>query len=292
MPRADLFRPRDTDALRAELRRVALDSGMPVVFGGHVRDGGPLILSEFFGTRSQAMRGLEVSPTSGVGGAALATRRPTSVADYRAAATITHDYDGPVAVEGLRAVAGIPVVVGGRSRAVLYVASRERGPIGDRAAELVVRASRRLAIELAVRDEVDRRLRMHAAAETQTLPSADPVVAERIRDLHAEVRGIAQTLGDDQARDRLRAVSDSLARLLAGPREAAITDEQPAPALSPRELDVLSYIALGCTNNEAARRLSLRPETVKSYLRSAMTKLAAHSRHEAVVLARRWGQLP
>ncbi|WP_227983624.1 LuxR C-terminal-related transcriptional regulator [Nocardia spumae] len=285
---ADLLRPRDADALRAELRQVASLSGMPVVFGGEVRDGA-LILSEFFGTRTVAMRGLIVSPTSGVGGAAVASRRPTSVADYRAALTITHHYDGPVTTEGLRAVVGVPVVVDGNSRAVLYVASREAGPIGDRTAELVLRSSRRLAVELAVRDEVDRRLRLRAATQPRPAAVATPDVAvtEQLRDLHAEVRGIAQTVTDAEARRRLRAVSDTLVRLLAGADSA-----EPAPALSPRELDVLSYVALGCTNSEAAQRLSLRPETVKSYLRSAMTKLEAHTRHEAVVRARRWGLLP
>jgi len=64
------------------------------------------------------------------------------------------------------------------------------------------------------------------------------------------------------------------------------------PALAPRELDVLAQVALGCTNSETAQRLSLRPETVKSYLRSAMTKLGARTRHEAVVRARRLGFLP
>lgn len=300
MTAADLLRPRDADALRSELRRVAAASGMPVVFGGEVSDG-LLTLSEFFGTRTVAMRGLLVSPTSGVGGAAVASRRPTSVADYRAALTITHDYDGPVSTEGLRAVVGVPVVVGGASRAVLYVASREAGSIGDRMADLVLRSSRQLAVELTVRDEVDRRMRLRAVTQqpAEAAPLPDSVVAERLRDLHAQVRGIAQTLTDAEARQRLREVSDAMVRLMSGaPADAcafayADTPESgPAPALAPRELDVLAYVALGCTNGEIARRLSLRPETVKSYLRSAMTKLGAHTRHEAVVHARRRGLLP
>ncbi|MBF6326923.1 helix-turn-helix transcriptional regulator [Nocardia transvalensis] len=283
MSSVDLLRPRDADALRGVLRQVADVSRMPVVFGGQVH-GGTLILSEFFGTRTNAMRGLAVSPASGVGGAAVATKRPASVSDYRIASTITHHYDAPVLTEGLRAVVGVPVVVQGESRAVLYVASRDVGPIGDRAADLVVRASRRLAVELAIRDEVDRRLRLREAA-APTGPN--PVVAEQLRDMHAEVRGIAQATTDAGTRTRLRDLSDRLARLMAGPE---IPDE--APALAPRELDVLAHVALGCTNAETAQRLSLRPETVKSYLRSAMTKLGAHSRHEAVVRARRLGLLP
>lgn len=59
--------------------------------------------------------------------------------------------------------------------------------------------------------------------------------------------------------------------------------------MSPWELDVLAQVALGCTNAEAAQRLSLQPETVSSYLRSAAAKLGACTRHEAVSKARKSG---
>lgn len=281
----DVLRPSDADALRAELRRVAAASGMSVVFGGQVH-AGTLQLSEFLGTRTSAMRGLLVRPDSGVGGVAVATGRLTSVSDYRVASTITHHYDAPVLTEGLRAVVGMPVVVGGESRAVLYIASRDAGPIGDRAAELARQAGRRLAVELAIRDEVDRRVRLREAA-VPAAPQPDAVVAEQLRGIHAEIRGIAQAIGDTDARLRLRDLSDRLARLMSG---SDLLDD--APALAPRELDVLAQVALGCTNAETAVRLALRPETVKSYLRGAMTKLGARTRHEAVVRARRLGLLP
>ncbi|MFD0520685.1 response regulator transcription factor [Paractinoplanes durhamensis] len=51
-------------------------------------------------------------------------------------------------------------------------------------------------------------------------------------------------------------------------------------------------VAVGCGNAEAARRLGLLPETVKSYLRNAMRKLGTHGRMETVVTARRLGFLP
>jgi len=57
----------------------------------------------------------------------------------------------------------------------------------------------------------------------------------------------------------------------------------PGPPLAPRERDVLAQVALGCSNAEAGRKLSLLPETVKSYLRSALRKLGASTRFEAVV---------
>jgi DNA-binding CsgD family transcriptional regulator len=114
----------------------------------------------------------------------------------------------------------------------------------------------------------------------------DPVRREELRALHSDLRLIAQELADDVLRHRVHVVCARLAALGTSPLE------EPSVRLAPRETDVLAMVALGCSNAESARRLSLRPETVKSYLSSAMTKLDAHTRHEAVVRARRLGLLP
>ncbi|WP_327119944.1 LuxR C-terminal-related transcriptional regulator [Nocardia sp. NBC_01730] len=283
MTHTALLRPRDGDALRAEIRWVASQAEVPVVFGGEV-DGDTLLLSEFVGTMTNGLRGLSVLRTSGLGGRVMDSGRPASVADYRNASSITHHYDGPVAGEGIRSVLAVPVVVDSRSRVVLYAATRGGSPLGDRTADLVVRAGRRLATEIALRDEVDRRLRLLEL----TTPSAGtaPAVTEELRDIHAELRGMARSAEDDRLRGRLHAVCERLTRVLVG------EPTPDSPKLCRRELDVLSQVALGCTNQEAAQRLSLGPETVKSYLRNAMVKLEAHSRHEAVVAARRHGLLP
>ncbi|WP_327101127.1 LuxR C-terminal-related transcriptional regulator [Nocardia vinacea] len=278
-----LLRPRDGDALRAEIRWVANKAGVPVVFGGEVHDDA-LLLTEFVGTVTNGLRGLTVLRTSGLGGRVMDMRRPASVADYRNAAEITHHYDGPVSGERIRSVLAVPVVVDDRSRAVLYAANRGGTPLGDRTADLVVAASRRLATEITIRDEVDRRLRL--LEMTTPAPETAPAVAEELREINAELRGAARSAEDERLRERLHSVCERLTRVLVGDPPAD------APRLSRRELDVLSQIALGCTNQEAAQRLSLGPETVKSYLRNAMTKLDAHSRHEAVVTARRFGLLP
>ncbi|WP_109529706.1 helix-turn-helix transcriptional regulator [Nocardia aurea] len=282
MTTGSLLRPRDGDALRSEIRWVASTAGVPVVFGGEVHED-TLLLTEFVGTVTNGLRGLPVLRTSGLGGRVMDTRRPASVTDYRSAASITHHYDGPVSGEGIRSVLAVPVVVANRSRAVLYAATRGDTPLGDRTVDLMVAAGRRLTTEITVRDEVDRRLRMleSAAPTTETAPA----VTEELRDLHAELRGLARTASDEKLRIRLHDVCERMARALNG---APVAD---APRLSRRELDVLAHIALGCTNQEVGQRLSLGPETVKSYLRNAMTKLDAHSRHEAVVLARRYGLL-
>ncbi len=278
--RTSLLRPRDADALRAELRHIADTSGLPLAFGGEVHDD-TLLLTEFFGTRTSGMRGLAVLPSAGLGGATVVARRPLSVPDYRSAATITHHYDGPVLEEGIRSILAVPVVVAGRSRAVLYGAHRAAAPIGDRTADVMMASARRLGHELAVRDEVDRRLRMR---EAQLANFADTAAnAEEIREVYAELRRVAAD-AEPAMGDQLRVLADRLAR--AG-------DTRPACApLTSRELDVLALVALGCTNSEAAQRLSLKTETVKSYLRSAMAKLGARNRHEAASKARRSRLLP
>jgi DNA-binding NarL/FixJ family response regulator len=107
-----------------------------------------------------------------------------------------------------------------------------------------------------------------------------------VRAVHAELRLAAHTTADAALRDRLLSACGRLAALGAAP-------VAPPPVhLSAREVDVLTQVALGCSNRETAARLCLRPETVKSYLGSAMTKLDAHTRLEAVVRARGLGLLP
>jgi DNA-binding CsgD family transcriptional regulator len=275
-----LLRPRDTDAVRAELRRVAAEAGVPVLFGGEVHDDA-LLLTEFVGTRTGGLRGLVVRSRSGLGGASMVAGRPMAVADYRNDVSITHDYDAPVLSEGIRSVLAVPVVVDGRARAMLYGAYRAAAPIGGRAVDLMVGSARRLSHELRVRDEVDRRLRLRDAH----LASGDRVAnAEQIREVHADLRRLAAS-APPEMQGQLRVLAEQLG--------AALTGGTPIAApLTQREIDVLTQVALGCTNAEAAQRLSLKPETVKSYLRSASAKLGTKTRHEAVSRARRSRLIP
>lgn len=261
---------RDSDVLRAELRRVSTESRVPVLFGGEVHGDG-LLLSEFIGTRTGLLRGLVVRSSSGLGGASMVAGRPMSVADYRNCGSITHDYDHPVLSEGIRSVLAVPVVVDGVPRAVLYGAYRTGAPVGGRAADLVVGSARRIADEMRIRDEVDRRLALRLVAQTP----------EHVREVHAELRRLAAA-GAPVPSDAVRTLADRLAG----------ADAPAEVGLSARELDVLTQVALGHTNAEAARRLSLKPETVKSYLRSASAKLGTRTRLEAVNRARGHGLLP
>jgi LuxR family transcriptional regulator, regulator of acetate metabolism len=275
-----------TDDIQGALLTLRRTTGLPVTFGGLVPAGQPLRLTELIGTRTGALRGLAVRTGNGVGGKSIVLARPVTVTDYAAARTISHQYDAAVTAEGLRAVLAVPVVVRHVVRAVLYGAVRQAVPLGDRIVTAAVEVARELEQDLAVRDAAwDEARRLLTSLDR---PADRPTGGrwEEVRQAYAELRALAQHAGDATLRTRLHDIAGRLAA-------ASLPPEGPArPPLSPRELDVLACVAVGCTNATAADQLGLRPETVKSYLRSAMRKVGAHSRLEAVVAARRAGILP
>jgi DNA-binding CsgD family transcriptional regulator len=265
--------------LHAELRGAARAAGLPVVFGGEVT-GGRLRLSGFVGTRTAALHDLEVLPGAGLGGRVLMRGHPIAVADYGSARTITHDYDRPVLAEGLGSIIAVPVRAGDRCRGVLYGAARQTVAFGDRVRDALVTSGKRLARDLSAREDLGARLALADALSTEAAATR-----EELRSVHSELRAIAGTLPDPQTRRRLYAAAQRLIGLGAPPAPSQVR-------LTTRETDVLAQVALGRTNAEVAQRLGLGRETVKAYLQSVMRKLNAHTRHEAVVQARRLMLLP
>jgi two-component system, NarL family, response regulator len=63
------------------------------------------------------------------------------------------------------------------------------------------------------------------------------------------------------------------------------------PSLTQRELDVLQLVALGRSNKDIARRLSITEGTAKTHMKSILTKLDAISRTEAVAVAHKRGMI-
>lgn len=59
--------------------------------------------------------------------------------------------------------------------------------------------------------------------------------------------------------------------------------------LTERELEILTHIGLGLTNEEIGRALFLSPETARTYVSRLLTKLGARDRAQLVVLAHRAG---
>ena len=57
------------------------------------------------------------------------------------------------------------------------------------------------------------------------------------------------------------------------------------PNLTPRQLEILSYVAKGLNNREIAPLIGIGPDCVKAHLKTAFARLGAASRSEAVALA-------
>lgn len=287
-----------TVEIRGALARLRRATGLPVAFGGLVEPGRQRMrISEFSGAAGLALRGLAVTSGNGLGGKAVALARPCAVTDYSLSRQISHEYDAAVAEEGLRSVLAIPVVVRRRVRGVLYGALRTAQPLGDRTLTAAVQAARDVEQALVVGDEARDLLTAArpgtagAGSGADTGPGAGAGAGagagwEQVREAHTALRALAPRIADPALRAELLEVCGLLA---SGPAERSAG--QPV-ALAPRELDVLAWVAAGATNAAAAERLGLRPETVKGYLRSAMRRLGARTRGEAVVAARRAGLLP
>ncbi|MFI7320117.1 LuxR C-terminal-related transcriptional regulator [Streptomyces venezuelae] len=280
--------------MRAALLRLRRGTGLPVAFGGLLDGPRQVRIGELVGTGTRALQGLAISSGNGLGGKAVALSRPCAVTDYHVSRHISHEYDAAVSAEGLRSVLAVPVVVRRRVRGVLYGALRAAQPLGDRTLSAAVAAARDVEQALVVRDEV--RSLLAAAREAVTEPGGGPGAGpapgpeawEQVREAHGALRALAPRVTDVSLRAELLAVCGRLESATFVPDH---TRDRPV-ALAPREVDVLSCVATGVTNATAAERLGLRPETVKGYLRSAMRKLGAHTRLEAVVAARRAGLLP
>jgi DNA-binding CsgD family transcriptional regulator len=193
-------------------------------------------------------------------------------------------YDGPVSAEGLRALVAVPVAMGGSVLAVLYAGTREPIAVGGRALDSMGQIALRLGTEVTVRREIARRMDEIETAAVRGAPGTTAREWEEVRLVHADLRTLAAETSDPALKARLQQISDRL--VACSPAAAG------ANPLSPREVDVLAMVAMGCGNAEAARRLGLLPETVKSYLRNTMRKLGTHGRMETVVTARRLGFLP
>ncbi|MFC5014651.1 MULTISPECIES: helix-turn-helix transcriptional regulator [Streptomyces] len=276
----------DAAEIRSALVRLRRTTGLPVAFGGLLESGRRQVrISELSGTATAALSALAVTSGNGLGGRAVALCRPCAVTDYSVSRQISHEYDLPVAVEGLRSVLAVPVVVRRRVRGVLYGALRTAQPLGDRTLSAAVAAARDTEQALLLRDEADELLAA-AAPRAAHAPAHDPAGGaawEQVREAHAALRALAPRITDPALREELLRACGLL---------AAGTGPLPGPRLAPREVDVLACVAAGATNGTAAERLGVGPETVKSYLRSAMRKLGARTRTEAVATARRTGWLP
>jgi len=272
------------DLLTRSVKELTRLTGCPVAFGGlTTTEGTPL--TAFSGAQVHSLDGVLIQPTRGCGGLAAVDRKPVAATNYRESSTITHHYDREVTAEGIVSLLAVPVVVDGRVRAILYGGHRVATQFGDGIVRDTLKVSKALAWELSVADEVNRRLAL-LETEGAELAKSDPLSADRLelRELYAELRELGRAVNDPEIARRLDDVSR---RILPHGMSVSV----PTP-LSPRELDMLAQVALGKRNGQIAAQLALSETTVKSYLSTAMRKLNASTRYEAVITARRAGLLP
>ena len=108
------------------------------------------------------------------------------------------------------------------------------------------------------------------------------------RALAAGVRGfVPKTVSADRLAEVVRAVHDG--GRYVDPELAAEAISAGDNPLTPREADILELVAGGAPVDEIAAKVALSPGTVRNYMSSAIRKLGAANRHDAVQIARRNG---
>lgn len=194
------------------------------------------------------------------------------------------------------ALAGLP---GARCEVALL------GSLADTAPdEAVNRLRERARVEVVVITETRRgiegRVALHAGASGQIGRDAAP--AAIVAALHAAAAGLvamdpsllqSMLQGPQHPGDLTDVVTGDggegtpVAR--PGGPETARAARRVTDALSPRERELLRYLAEGYTNKEIARVMVLADDTVKKGVQSLIAKLGATDRTHAVVLALRSG---
>lgn len=272
----------DDDAIRAALTSLKTATGIPVTMYATVFGENKLQVSAWVGLRTPALQNIIIDAGAGVGGRVLATKRPVGVSDYTRATVISHEYDKAIQDEGLHSIVAVPVIVNRDVVGVLYVGVHSSLRLGDKVIEEVTMTARALEQDLAI-NAAFRRSDGPRAGAVKSGRVMNGAEWEQIRSTHSKLRMLANRVGDDSLRKEIEELCDQMVT----PVRMKQTTK-----LSARELDVLACVALGHTNVEAAEEMGIGAETVKSYLRSVMRKLGAHTRYEAVNAARRIGALP
>ena len=273
----------DDDAIRAALTALKTTTGIPVAMYGTLISDNRVQITQWIGLRTPALQNLTLDSGAGVGGRVVSTRRAAGVSDYTRANTISHEYDKQIQDEGLHSIVAVPVIVNREIKGVLYVGVHSPVRLGDKVIEEVTMTARcleqDLAVNIALRSNDGEGERAGAKSGRQ-MSGAE---WEQVRSTHSKLRMLTNRVEDEELRKEL----EQLCEQMVSPVHVKQTTK-----LSARELDVLSCVALGHTNVEAAAEMGIGAETVKSYLRSVMRKLGAHTRYEAVNAARRIGALP
>ncbi|MGH3352110.1 MAG: helix-turn-helix domain-containing protein [Nocardioides sp.] len=200
------------------------------------------------GIRTAAFRSTRIPYGIGLGGLVAQTMKPYSTADYIPDERFRHapDIDGAVSGEGIRAIIGVPLLLGTQVIGVLFAANRTVRPFGDEASALLVS----LAAHAAIAVDKARLLEETRAAVAELEVTARKLQArneavERAADAHDRLTRIV--VGGGGVDDVVRSVAEVLgARVvvqdLSGETIASSAPDEPVSdyeaAVTRRSLDL------------------------------------------------------
>lgn len=108
----------------------------------------------------------------------------------------------------------------------------------------------------------------------------------------AEIVGTLAAVADGQLAVDPQLLREALAAPAPEPAPSeTVRERAEAYSLTPREHDVLVYVAEGMTNKEIGGRLSISEDTVKKHVQNIIWKMRAADRTQAAILALRLGLL-
>ncbi|EIV90667.1 response regulator containing a CheY-like receiver domain and an HTH DNA-binding domain [Frankia sp. QA3] len=280
------------------IARLRASSGAHLTFGGIVTPhSGRLTVTNVDGPAPSGLLGHSVPPGTGIGGQVVRHCRPVVINDPAAARRVLRSTAPTIESSELGAILAVPVCMDSVVVAVLYGAMRTEVPFTEAAIHAAIATARLMERELgavATRAEPlspavppGRHAPAARAVGAVPLPRSPGQPQESLRLAYRELQEVTEHVADPLLRGRIGGVSELLRGLL--DQEAKVGGRL---ALTPRELEVLAQVALGLSNVETARRLTVSPETVKAYLRSIMRKLGVRNRTAAVHAARQLGMLP
>jgi signal transduction histidine kinase len=242
-------------AFRRILELLPETLGFDVAFVAEHRDTDEVVINQLRGTRTAVLRGLVIPRGLGLGGKAFALGQVQWVDDYSASRSISHHFDEPVRVEGIRAVIAAPIQHDDRVFGVLYAAARGRTTFGGRVIGAVQAAADQLAVA--------------ATAAERARGIVDVAIHEERRrlaqELHDSVGAMLFTIraGITELGEGLEAAPELRARLLdiedqAAEASARLRESLWALSASPQEMVLPVTLRADCSEFEQSTGIPAR----------------------------------
>ena len=285
-----------TSLLRSVAETVRRATGAHVGMVAPLETDDLIVIRFLAGARGPWLRDVSVPAGLGIGGKALAARRPVLVDDYLAARSITHDFDRPVRDEGLRSMVAVPVVSGGAVAGVIYAGVRGEGQLGGRAIQTMTEIASRAGLALEVQAGAGRSAALAAAHEQHraAIDLHDSVGAMLFR-ISAEVRALRGADGcspavvsrlatlENQVAEATAALREALMALheTAGEHELAVAVQGDCRAFEERTGVSASAIALSDMPPLDAQR----QHVLRRVAREALLNVEKHARAGSVVVS-------